>query len=72
MYPPAEASICQEQSGQLDILRNPIEKTDYSQMYPLAETSSGQVQCYIRSALHFLIWCSAIGEISHTLQCRRY
>ena len=59
-------------SGQLDILRNAIEKAVDSQMYPLVEASSGQEQYYIRSGLHLLICCSAVGEVSHTLECRRY
>ena len=42
-----------------------------SQMYLPVEASSSQEQYYIRLALHFLICCSAIGEVSHTLQCRK-
>ena len=39
--------------GQLDILKNAIEKAVDSQMYPPVEESSGQEQYYIRSALYF-------------------
>ena len=39
--------------GQVGILKNTIEKADYSQMYPPVEASSGQEQYYIRSGLHF-------------------
>ena len=37
-------------SGQVDILRNAIEKADYSQTYPSVKASSDQEQYYIRSA----------------------
>ena len=40
-------------SGQLDILKNAIEKAVDSQMYPSVEASSGEEQYYIRSDLHF-------------------
>ena len=59
-------------SGHLDILRNAIEKTVDSQIYPLVEASSGQEQYYIRSALHLLICCSAVEQVSHALECKRY
>ena len=32
----------------------------------LVQASSGQEQYYIRSALHLLICCSALGEVGHT------
>ena len=51
-------------SGQLDM----YSQTYPAQMYSLVEASSGQEKYYIRSALHFLICCSAIGEVSHTFQ----
>ena len=35
------------------MLRNAIDKADYSQVYPPVEASSGQEQYYIRSDLHF-------------------
>ena len=41
-------------------------------MYPPVEASSGQEHYYIRPVIHLLICCSAIGEVSHTFQCRRY
>ena len=55
------------------MLKNAIEKADYSQMYPLVEASGGQEQYYIRSPLHFF---AALHFFAHFMfsscRCKSY
>ena len=66
MYPPGRGILWSRavlhQSGQLDILRNAIENADYSQTYPLVETSSGQEQYYIRGQLYIFSFAVQLME----------
>ena len=72
--PPVEASSGQEQyyiRSAWHVEECNWEGSRQSDVPPI-EASSGQEQCYIRSALQLLFCCSDVGEVSYTLECRRY